>query len=285
MGAFKKLGMELREIRGLDDLAIKLGGDVDGRFIRMPSPNRGRTDRTCWVSINPADPSRFYIYDCEGSRKAAYARVHEALGVLAFRPRDDNTEGAMRLWQQAGAADQTIVSKYLRGRRITLPPPPSLRFHPRLWQSKDFTGPAMISSLTDASGAIRAVHQTWLREDGSDKADIETQRQVKGPSKGCAIRLCPVAGTLAVAEGIETALSFMQASGIPTWSAGSAGGLRSVNLPPEVSHVVIAADGDERGEAAAFFAANRFRKQGRTAEVYRAPAGKDFNDLLRENSK
>jgi hypothetical protein len=29
----------------------------------------------------------------------------------------------------------------------------------------------MIACCTDADGQIRAMHQTWLRADGSDKAD------------------------------------------------------------------------------------------------------------------
>jgi DNA primase len=48
-----------------------------------------------------------------------------------------------------------------------------------------------------------------------------------------------------------------------------------------VCSVIIAADGDPSGEAAAQAAAQRWEKEGRAVKVARPPAGLDFNDLLR----
>ena len=63
---------------------------------------------------------------------------------------------------------------------------------------------------------------------------------------------------MAVSEGIETGLSFMQATEIPTWAALSAGGLQALLLPPEVREVLIAADRDLVGLNAAQIAAARW---------------------------
>ena len=64
-----------------------------------------------------------------------------------------------------------------------------------------------------------------------------------GPCKGGAVRLAAPGATLMVADGLETALSVWIATGIPTWAALSAGGIRSLILPPLplASGVIIAA--------------------------------------------
>jgi putative DNA primase/helicase len=84
-----------------------------------------------------------------------------------------------------------------------------------------------------------------------------------------------------VGEGIETCLAAMQATGLPAWAALSTSGLRTLQLPAEIDEVIILADGDERGEAAAVAAAGRWKREGRTVSIARPPPGMDFNDVLR----
>jgi hypothetical protein len=83
-----------------------------------------------------------------------------------------------------------------------------------------------------------------------------------------------------VGEGIETSLAAMQATGHPAWAALSTSGLRSLDLPNDVRDVIVLADGDEPGEAAALDCASRWRRQGRRVRIARPPRGIDFNDLL-----
>ena len=98
-----------------------------------------------------------------------------------------------------------------------------------------------------------------------------------GPVKGGAIRLAAVADQLAVAEGVETALSFMDLTSTPTWSAMSTAGLEAFTVPPGVKQLTIAADGDEAGLKAA-------RQLATTAQRHcdvilcAAPDGLDWND-------
>jgi DNA primase len=83
-----------------------------------------------------------------------------------------------------------------------------------------------------------------------------------------------------IAEGLETALSAMQATGLATWAALSTSGLRTLELPANVRNVVVLADGDEAGEAAAREAARRWNGEGRRVRIARPPRGLDFNDVL-----
>ena len=100
--------------------------------------------------------------------------------------------------------------------------------------------------------------------DGGGKAPIEPAKMMLGPCRGGAVRLGPITDRLLVAEGIENALSAMQATGQPAWAALSTSGLRTLELPVEVRDVVMLADGDEPGEAAAHGAALETRGAARS---------------------
>ena len=134
--------------------------------------------------------------------------------------------------------------------------------------------------------AVIAVHRTYLRPDGSEKAEVEPDKMALGPVRGGAVRLSAAGSTLAVGEGIETALSVKQATALPTWAALSAGGIEALILPPPplATEVIIFADHDRhrRGIEAAYKAANRWYAQGRLVWIALPPEpGSDFNDLLR----
>jgi len=88
---------------------------------------------------------------------------------------------------------------------------------------------------------------------------------------------------LAVAEGIETALSISVARAMPVWAALSAGGIKNLILPPEVTNVVVCADNDASatGQRAAHDAAARWLAEGRRVRVAMPPeSSTDFNDVL-----
>jgi hypothetical protein len=159
-------------------------------------------------------------------------------------------------------------------------------YHTRLFHKPtDSYYPAMIAERRNVTGAITAVHRTYLSWDRPGKANVDPVRMDLGETAGTAIRLSPLAEELMVAEGIETALSVMQVSGKPGWAAGSAVMMRQLELPLEVRRVVVLADGDEPGERAARFAAGRWTAEGREVRIARAPWGKDFNDVLMEDAR
>jgi DNA primase len=84
-----------------------------------------------------------------------------------------------------------------------------------------------------------------------------------------------------VGEGIETCLAAMHATGHAAWAALSTSGLRALDLPRDVRDVIVLADGDEPGEAAARNCAWRWKREGRRVRIARPPKGMDFNDLLK----
>ena len=191
------------------------------------------------------------------------------------------TRAALHVWHTVTPGSGTLVETYLRSRSILFPPPPTVRFHPGLKHRSGGIWPAMIAPVTHGiDGRLLAVHRTFLSRTGSGKAPVEPQKMMLGPCRGGAVQLAPAGEVLMVGEGIETCLAAMQATKLPAWAALSTSGLRSLDLPTCVQEVVVLADGDEPGEAAAHDAALRWKREGRRARIARPPRGLDFNDLL-----
>src|SRR6516225_5363424 len=101
-----------------------------------------------------------------------------------------------------------------------------------------------------------------------------------GPCRGGAVHLANPGDVLMVGEGIETCLAAMLASGHSAWAALSTSGLRALDLPKDVRNVIVLADGDDAGEAAARACGWRWKREGRRVRIARPPQGMDFNDLL-----
>ena len=86
---------------------------------------------------------------------------------------------------------------------------------------------------------------------------------------------------MAVAEGVEDALSVWALSTYPCWATLSAAGMAALEVPPAFQEVRIFADADAVGIEAAQTLAGRMRAEGRTARIFRPLVGKDPNDVLR----
>ena len=88
-----------------------------------------------------------------------------------------------------------------------------------------------------------------------------------------------------VAEGIETALSMLcgllDAPVGSVWAALSAPGMQALHLPAEPGELLIAADCDDAGLAAAESLAAKAKAAGWAAFIATPPPGADFNDILR----
>jgi hypothetical protein len=191
------------------------------------------------------------------------------------------TEAALVIWQSAKPAQATLVETYLVSRGIDLPPPDALRFHVSLKHSSGDYWPAMVALVTNGvNGMPVAIHRTYLARDGGGKAPVDPQKMMFGPCRGGAVRLADPGSVLMVGEGVETCLAAMQATGHPAWAALSTSGLRSLDMPDDVRDVIVLADGDEAGEAAALACGWRWKRQGRRVRIARAPQGMDFNDML-----
>jgi hypothetical protein len=214
---------------------------------------------------------------CLGSHPAPDPVVEPA------RDRDDDkrTKIALALWRSAVPASGTLVETYFASRRLHLPVPPTLRFHAGLRHPSGSRWPALIALVTRGTNDIAlGIHRTFLARDGKDKAPVVPAKMMLGPCRGGAVRLADPGNVLMVGEGIETTLSAMQARSHPAWAALSTTGLRALGLPADVRDVIVLADADDAGEAAARDCAWRWRREGRRVRIARPPRGMDFNDML-----
>jgi putative DNA primase/helicase len=181
----------------------------------------------------------------------------------------------------------TAGEGYLAGRGLQVPDTPDLLFHLDLTYWDTRTGyPALIAIVRNAAGQRIAIHRTYLAVDRPVKADVPKPRMMLGSVAGGAVRLGKVGehGVVGLAEGIETALSVMQAfPALPVWAALSSGNLEQIVLPPEITRVVLLADHDGEGVGlkVAERAAARFCAEARRVWIAHPPhPGDDFNDLL-----
>ena len=213
-------------------------------------------------------------------------------GKLSSKPRtrpDPEDAGrialARRIWYDALPAAGTLVQTYLQGRGIDLSIPPTIRFAPDLRHTP--TGmklPTMVAAIQAPDRRVMGIHRTFLRGDGKDKVPFTKPRMMLGCCRQGAVRLAAAGPTLAIGEGIETCLTVMQESKVPTWAALSTIGVAGVILPPCVKEVILCPDGDGPGRDAARAAAHRFLSEGRRVRVARPPEGMDFNELLLEDA-
>jgi hypothetical protein len=198
------------------------------------------------------------------------------------KERTQRSAAAIRIWNDCRCTCGTIIESYLVSRGLVVPATPRLRFHPGMKHPTGGTWPVMVALVTDVNDEPVGIHRTFLGPDGSGKAPVSPTRMSLGPIRGGAVRLAPVAERLAVGEGVETVLSVMQSTGLSGWAALSTSGMKTLVLPDRVKEVVVLADADPPGEAAAREASARWSREGRRVRIARPSNGcKDFNDALR----
>ena len=231
---------------------------------------RGVWDETCCPDNAPriAPPDRAI----DGARRTDYAR---------------------RLWDRAVPIAGTRAETYLRARGLALPPAgtAALRYLPRLKHTptgREF--PCMIAALTDSTNRLVAVQRTYLGDDGRAKAPVMAAKMTVGPMGEAAVKLIePQGETLALAEGIETALSAYVLHFIPVWATAGAGRLSKIAIPPHIRRLVIFADEGSQGRDAAAGAARAFGRRGLPVHVVPPSAefgdtAEDFNDVLQQRA-
>jgi hypothetical protein len=146
--------------------------------------------------------------------------------------------------------------------------------------------PAILAPVVGIrSNKLQALQITFLRPDASAKADIHPPRLYSGPKKGGCVKLWPdeeVVQGLAIAEGIETALSAIVSSW-PTWACLDAGNLGEFPVLNGIDALTIFADHDESGtgQNAARRTYDRWRAAGKDAAIILpSNIGADWNDAV-----
>jgi hypothetical protein len=280
-------------------LTVALGGRWFGGYGSAPCPVCQSERRKDQNALTFSDGQTGLLAHCKKS-ECEFADILAASGItlgpwhhpasktsLRCRAedqaaRDKRARQAVTLWRKAQPITGSPAERYLRGRGITCPLGAALRFDPACWHGATRSRHPALLARVDGSGSF-AVHRTYLNRDGSGKAVLEPAKAMLGPVSGGAVRLVEGYKDLAVAEGIETALSL--ACGLlrtpsTIWAALSTGGLRRLVLPPDPGRLTIAPDGDDTGAAAAKALAERADALGWRVLILQAPQGRDWNDIL-----
>jgi hypothetical protein len=137
------------------------------------------------------------------------------------------------------------------------------------------------------------MHRTFLTKDGKKASLPYPKKFMPYPSDrnltGGAVRLCQAEPVLGIAEGIETAMAVLQATGMAVWAALSCTLLERVEPPTGTKHVAIWGDLDRKGVGgdSARKLAKRLSERGIAASLHIPPTsmlgdgkGIDWLDVL-----
>jgi putative DNA primase/helicase len=204
---------------------------------------------------------------------------------------------ALSIQRAAAVANAGPPTAYLNGRGITAIPdnimllPPGRpqmtiglrRYRAGLPEGFDLRYPKMVVSIMN-DGAL-GTHVTYLTRDGTKKLASDRPKQMFGVCKGGSIPIGQpqTDGPLLVAEGIETALSVAQITGLPAIAALSADNLSVVRVP-DCSEVIICADNDNAGREGAKALSQRLAGRRVRIAIPDGPKGYDWNDALQSGA-
>jgi hypothetical protein len=190
------------------------------------------------------------------------AKLAAARLEAAERERSATTERLAKarwLWSRRRPVIGTAAEVYLReARAYTGPIPETLGFLP----GREGYPPAMIAAfglptepepgrIQIADAAVTGVHVTRLAPNGHGKAGTDHDKIMIGKSAGSPVVVAPPNDLLglAIAEGIEDALSIHEAMGLGAWAAGAASRLPMLAnaIPTYIESVTLLVDDDPEG--------------------------------------
>ena len=263
-----------------------------------------------WLGIAEMTPAELARVRNAGSTKLRQVQQSEA------EKAERAVRRALQMWLDAKPDLRgTVAERYLAGRGVAWREIPNLatdlRFTPKLewWLGarRNAEGrklepgpsfPALVSAMRDATGALRAVHCTFLDPNGVGKAPVPKPKLMWPATRDLVIRIANgesglppeeaaiagARGTVVLCEGIEDGLSVASARpDLRVWACGSLAGLAGAPVLPCVAAFIVAADNDwSSGQAMAGLekAVETLRQRGVPVAVARSPTGKDFNDAL-----
>jgi hypothetical protein len=207
--------------------------------------------------------------------------VNDAQSVRQRTGPEAKTPIARQIWSETIPLQNTMGAYHLTCRGITIIDFSDVRFHPNCfheWERKTY--PAIVAAVRDRHDEIVAVQRIYLENDGRDRAKIEKQKLCKGPVRGNAIRLTPVARILQLCESVEDGLALLQITGRPTWAVPGAGFMVSFEPPPTVLELVPSPDNDKAGHDVIEKAAPLLTGRRVRVRCLLPPANADWCDVL-----
>jgi DNA primase len=219
----------------------------------------------------------------DGANTASYAVMLPARTDKA----DKTSFYARRIWEQSNPNIlDTPVRTYLGHRGIDLArlgPLPNIRFARLSYDCDGKSHPVLVGAYRNAANEVTGIQRIYLRHCGARKLDVQQPKKSLGVIKGSALHIGDATERIVVCEGLEDGLSIrIRAPHTAVWATGGTSNLASITLPTVCRSIIIAADNDDPGIAAAIHAAETHNRRGMPAEVQRpGPDFKDWNDELR----
>ena len=265
-----------------------------GAMCRCPAHD----DRTPSLSVRIG--SKSLLFKCFAGCSAteilrAVRRLDLTVPILAapaassVEPASAGLAGAAhRLWDQSVPLAGSPGEAYLTSRGLSLRPP-ELRFHARtpLGRGRQLRfRPAIIAAVRTGRTLV-AVQRLFLASDRPALADdLTNPRLMLGRPGGGAVQLCRAGTTLALAEGIETALSAAALLDLPVWAVLGNERLPRIAIPPQVERLVLLPDDDAAGALGERLARGTYASQVlRIETIWPWDGHNDWNDVLRAGGK
>jgi Toprim domain len=284
------------------------------RFLGMPIAEKIHGERRIQRNSSCPKASGYRRQEPGTHQRDSYALVAPDPGN-PFLLDLDLINAARRLFMTSVPIHDTLAETYLHRRGISeLTGLDALRFHQgclyredddtdrhcahhnRPDTSVEFSGPALITAVSDADGWVTGVQRTWLDSEAlmSDaplglhlgKAALSSPRRALGALLGGGVRFGPSSigahlGVLLAGEGVETVLSVRRVlPGMPMIAALSAAHLAAVLFSPGLKRLYIAQDNDPAGRAATAKLCAR-ACDARIEAIVLSPILDDFNTDLR----
>jgi len=294
------------------EITRSLGGSWHGRYGLVSGPGHSKNDRSLQISNGANGKVIVYSFagddwrDCrtylaqlgfqiDGGKNNQYPYniSDQQKNIVTHNEDKKKSEYALKIYAQRQSAAGSPVETYLHSRGVSLPPDAPIFYHSACPNGKSRL-PAMICPITDIkTHEVIGLHRTFIRPDGSGKADIPKKEQKKmlGFSKGGVIRLSPhehVTNGLGITEGIEDGLSILGIDWSPIWVALTCKGIENFPVISGISSLTIFADhdtpkkdGSRPGQDSALKCAYRWSQAGREVTIYTPnKRGADWNKTL-----
>ncbi|WP_353226685.1 toprim domain-containing protein [Novosphingobium sp.] len=206
-----------------------------------------------------------------------------SVSVRSVRSDEAPPENIQRLWREAVCLIDSPAERYLAKRGITAGSP-DLRYLARTPLGPKGAVrffPALVATVRNDLGVL-ALHRTFIDLKTARIAKVDGPKRALGALGRGAVRLHGArGGKLGLAEGIETALSAKQLTGIPCWATLGTERFGLVAIPESVSELHLFIDHDAGGAQAELRARAAYACEGRTIVTHRPEQpGADWNDVL-----
>jgi hypothetical protein len=226
------------------------------------------------------------------SRNRRYSPLRAAREIASRKsdagaePRDLNDEQraaadfAMAIFEQAQPTDGVPeVAGYLaaRGGLDVSGCKSELRYSPRTVWENGRRKCLLIAYRSLVTDEITGISRILIDE---PERWPKTQRKMLGVVRLAAAKLAPVTNSLAIAEGVETALAANMLGYGPAWALGSAGAVKSLPVLPGIERLILLIENNDASREATDRCGKRWVRAGRKVIHVVPEYGDDLNDEL-----